>query len=123
MSAPTSQVTIGGVDVSGYCTLGASGLGAAHGYAPEGRNDLVLSDGTLVRQQFFHKRTISIAGSGTIPPGLIGLNTSAAISVSIPDGDGGTLALSIWATITQNDSLNAGADGARHSWAVTGREE
>ncbi|MCP4304707.1 MAG: hypothetical protein GY788_07490 [bacterium] len=123
MTAPVSQVSFGGVDISGYCTLGESGLNNSYALDPAGHADLYMSDGTLVRQVFFSKQQIIVAGTGTIPPELRALDLSTTQSLEIPDVEeaGGTRTYSVWATLQENHSVNASGAG-RVGWTLTCRE-
>lgn len=123
MTAPTSQVTFGGVSISGWATLGEGGLGIDYSLASQGHSDLVMSDGTNVRQAFFQKWQIIITGAGTIPPALRALDLTSTKSLTVPDPEeaGGTAAYTVWATLKENHSINAGG-ASRAGWTLTCRE-
>jgi len=123
MTTPTSQVTFGGVDISGYCTLGAGGLQVAYSLAPAGHTDLNMSDGTLVRQVFFSKQQIIVTGAGTVPPELRALDLETTKSLTVPDAEevGGTKTYTVWGTLQENHNINASGAG-RVGWTLTCRE-
>lgn len=123
MTAPTSQVSFGGVDISGYCTLGEGGLSLAEDLDSAGWSDLVMSDGTIVRQVFFQKGQIVISGAGTIPPELKSLDLTTTKELVIPDLEeaGGTKTHTVWAAFQQTSAINA-SGAARVGWTLTCRE-
>ena len=106
MTTPTSQVTFGGVSISGYCTLGAGGLSVSYDRAPAGQADLDMSDGTLVRQVFFTKWAITVTGAGTVPPALRALDLTTTKSLTVPDAEegGGTKTYTVWGTLQESGS-------------------
>lgn len=124
MSAPASQVTFGGVAISGYSTLGEGGLQIAYSQVTAGQSDLDMSDGTLVRQSFFSKWQIVITGSGTVPPQLRALEpltTTKSLTVPDVEGSGGTETYTVWGTLQEDHSINA-QGSARATWSLTCRE-
>jgi hypothetical protein len=123
MTTPTSQVTFGGVSISGYSTLGAGGLRVSYALAPQGSSDLDMSDGTLVRQVFFSKKQIVVSGAGTVPPALRALDLTTTKSLTVPDAEegGGTKNYTVWATLQENHDINAPGAG-RVGWSLTCRE-
>jgi len=117
MTAPTSQVTVGAVDVSGYCTQNVSVQYSQIG----GTTILRQMDGTGVKQTAWTKKRFTVTGDGRAPTALRDLDYSSSLSVTVPDPEevGGTKSYTVFAEITEQHQINAG----RASWTLTCEEE
>ena len=117
MTAPTSQVTVGAVNVSGYATQNCRIQ-----YQPIGGYTVLRqSDGTGIRQQAWTKTRLVITGDGRAPTALRAISYAAALSVTVPDPEeaGGTQTYTVFAELNEQHDINAG----RSSWSLTCEEE
>lgn len=117
MTAPTSQVTVGAVDVSGYATRNCRIQ-----YQPIGGYAILRqSDGTGIRQQSWTKTRLIITGDGRVPTALRAIAYDAALSVTVPDPEEvmGTKTYTVFAELDEQHDINAGLS----SWSLTCEEE
>lgn len=124
MTAPTSQITFGGVAISGWSTLGQGGLQIDYELDSDGWSDLIMSDGTNVRQSFFQKWRITVTGTGTVPPQLRALDLTTTKSLILPDPedtDDGLVTYTVWATLNEGHAIN-GSGAGRATWTLVCRE-
>lgn len=117
MTAPTSQVTVGAVSVSGYCTQSVSVQYQQIG----GSTILRQMDGTGIKQTAWTKTRFVVTGNGRAPTALRALDYSAALSVTVPDPEEvvGTKTYTVFAELSEQHQINAG----RASWSLTCEEE
>ena len=117
MTAPTSQISFGGVDVSGYASLGLTVAYEDIG----GFTILRQMDGTGVRQQAWTKKRITLNCTGWAPTALRALNYSTTKSLTVPDpeGGGGTETYTVFAELREQHAINTGDV----SWLLVCEEE
>lgn len=117
MTAPTTQVTFGGVAIDGYATIG---LGIAYEEFG-GFTDLRQMDGTGVRQHAWTKQRITVTGTGWAPTALraLDLSTSKTLVVPDPEGGGGTGTYTVLARLREQHNPNT----ADVSWTLSCDEE
>ena len=117
MTAPTSQVTVGAVDVSGYATKNVSVQYRSIG----GSTILRQSDGTGIKQTAWTKIGFTVTGDGRAPTALRALSYDAAVSVTVPDPEevSGTKTYTVFAELSEQHDINAGTS----SWSLTCEEE
>ena len=122
MTTPSSQVTFATIALSGYTTLG---LRITHGKVSGGNSNLRMADGTLVVQEFWSKRLITLSGSGVAPSGLKSVDYSQTHTLIVPDPDNPdvnglpqTLSLTVSATLREDHDINNG----RASWTLVCEE-
>lgn len=80
MTAPTSQITIGSIDLSAYASLGLS-----VSYEHFGDNFLTMADGSLQHQAFYQKERFTVGCTGWAPSALREVDRSSTYDVTIPD--------------------------------------
>ena len=122
MTTPSSQVTFATIALSGYTTLG---LRITHAKVGGGQSNLRMADGTLVVQEFWSKRLITLSCSGVAPSGLKSVDYGSTHTLIVPDPDNDdanglpqNLSLTVAATLREDHDINAG----RASWTLVCEE-
>ncbi len=116
MTAPTSQITLGGVGLDGLATLGLR-----IDYQAVGNTYLQLADGSTVHQNFFEKQQITFTCSGWAPSGVRALSRSTSHALVVPDPEevGGTRSYTVWIIdLRETHDVNR----ASASWTMVCRE-
>ena len=122
MTTPTSQVTFATIALSGYATLG---LRITHAKVNGGKANLRMADGTLVVQEFWSKRLITLSCTGVAPSGIKSVDYSQTHTLVVPDPDNPdvnglpqNLSLTVAATLREDHDINSG----RASWTLVCEE-
>ncbi len=118
MTTPASQVTFASIALSGYATLG---LRITHAKVPGGTTNLRMADGTLVVQEFWSKRLITVSGSGPAPSGLKSVDYSDTHTLVVPDPDNAdasglpqNLSVTVHGRLQEDHDINNG----RAAWTL-----